>query len=231
VQGAGRRGRAREFGRRFIREVEVRLGVDIPVGDRYYGAKATDYDETRRASPTWQWEYEVVSSLLADVPAGSRVLDVPFGSGRFTPLYRDHGLQVTGIDSSADMLVAARRMHGDAVDGFDLAVGDATRLAFPTGHFDLSLCFRFLPGIVTARQARATLRELARVTRERAFLQFKHRDTHAPRRWHDGLSRLGPQSPGQLQTLLQDAGFTVDDVLSMPGTNRVVYCCTPRHPR
>lgn len=203
------------------------VGIDIPVGDRYYGSKADGYDAARVTSPTWRWEDEVVRMFLEAAPRGLRVLDVPFGTGRFVPMLRSAGCDVVGIDASEEMLTTARATHSEDLDGFDLRVGDSTRLPLPDQDVDVALCFRFLPGIITARQAEQTLKELARVTRDRALLQFKHRSDDAPRRWHGRWSRLGTRSPQQLRALLRTSGWEVESLIEMPGSNRVVYICRP----
>ena len=210
------------------RRLKLLAGIDIPVGDRYYGGRAGDYDEDRADSPAWRWEDRVVADHLAGVAPGLRVLDVPFGTGRFVPHYVRAGCDVVGVEVSPDMLDGARRAHGEALDAFDLRVGDATALPLPDDDVDLAICFRFLPGIVTSAQATATLGELARVTRGEALILLKHRDDDAPRRWHDRWSRLGARSPRQLRELLATTGWDVVDVTEMPGTNRAVYRCRAR---
>lgn len=67
---------------------------------------------------------------------GMRVLDVGCGTGTHLVLYRDAGCHVTGIDTSPAMLRVAREKLG--VDA-DLHTGDATRMPFADGSFDLVL--------------------------------------------------------------------------------------------
>lgn len=220
-----RRGR---LGSTVLRQMKVMAGVDLPVGDRYHDEKAGHYDAAREGGPSWTWEDEVVAAHLARVPAGMRVLDVPFGTGRFVPHYVRAGCHVVGVEVSADMLEGARRAHGPDLEGFDLRLGDATALPLPDNDVDLAVCFRFLPGIVTAPQAARALCELSRVTRGEALILLKHREDDAPRRWHDRWSRLGPRSPRQLRDLLASTGWDVVEVVGMPGTNRAVYRCRPR---
>ena len=224
---AVRLARTGTLGATLLRRLKVLVGVDLPVGDRYHDEKAGGYDAERVESPAWRWEDEVVAAHLARVPADLRVLDVPFGTGRFVPHYVRAGCRVVGVEVSADMLEGARMAHGEALDGFDLRLGDATALPLPDDDVDLAICFRFLPGIVTARQATAALRELARVTRGEALILLKHREDDAPRRWQDRWSRLGPRSPRQLRALLGATGWEVAEVIGMPGTNRAVYRCRP----
>lgn len=84
----------------------------------------------RPASPDW-WasyfdqqyllEYEPIFQLERDrrevgrvlellgLPAGSRLLDVPCGQGRHAHLFAEAGLEVDGLDYSADLLGIARK--------------------------------------------------------------------------------------------------------------------------
>lgn len=213
----------RVLGRRFM----LLIGIDIPVGNRYFGGMAACYDDNRISSEAWKWEDRVIASHLSRCAPGKRVLDVPFGTGRFVPHYLQAGCIVFGVDASEDMLEGARRTHGASLDAMQLLVSDASDLPFPDNDFDLAVCFRFLPGIVTARQAADILRELARVTRGEALILLKHRADDAPRRWHDRWSRLGARSPRQLREFLSTNGWEVMQVTEMAGTNRAVYRCQP----
>jgi SAM-dependent methyltransferase len=210
------------------RKVLAAVGADLPVGDRYRpGGKSDGYDEIRAVSPTWNWEDGVVDRFLAGLPTGTTVLDVPFGSGRFVPLYEGYGIVFAGLDSSLDMITKARDRYPAACAQADLRVGWSTRLPFEDDAFEATLCFRFLPGIVDQPTARRTLEEIARVTRGTAVLQFKHAEADVPSRWTDRFSRLGARSPRQLEELLGGVGLRTTKVETMPGTNRVVYHCAP----
>ena len=69
-----------------------------------------------------------VLELLQPHP-GERILDLGCGDGVLTEKLAATGAQVVGVDSSADMVAAARQR------GLDARVMDATRLAFD-GEFD-----------------------------------------------------------------------------------------------
>lgn len=131
---------------------------------------AAAYDGDRIGEPVWRIEQDFVAAWCAKLPAGSSVLDVPFGTGRFAPFYRERGLQVHGIDISQAMIDQARSQHGDLVQGWDLRTGDATALPFGDRSIDRAVCFRLvhlLPDPVVA----AMLREFARVVREEVLIQ------------------------------------------------------------
>ena len=67
---------------------------------------------------------------------GMDVLDVGCGSGIQLAAYQEAGCRVSGIDTSQAMLnVAHRRLRERA----DLRLGDAARMPYPDGAFDLVL--------------------------------------------------------------------------------------------
>ncbi|HUP03946.1 MAG TPA: methyltransferase domain-containing protein [Bryobacteraceae bacterium] len=68
------------------------------------------------------WEYgKDLIELLAPLP-GERILDVGCGSGQLTAAIAACGAEVTGIDSSAEMIAAARRNYPDLqFDEMDVA--------------------------------------------------------------------------------------------------------------
>lgn len=88
---------------------------------------------------TWKDRAERASILaaLADVSSGSRVLDLPCGSGRLTQLLCQRGFVVTGADSSPHMVARAqenfRRLR-------QLADGRSAR--FSSGHAELAPNFQ-----------------------------------------------------------------------------------------
>lgn len=101
--------------------------------DRYYGLIAREYDQTRQHTATWKAENAIIKQLVTDGP----VLDVPFGTGRYVPIYESKGLDYLGIDISSDMLAEAKRKHPNA----ECRVGSIFDL--PTG-FGTVVCSRML---------------------------------------------------------------------------------------
>lgn len=152
----------------------------LPVGDVYRGEAAEQYLERRAAQDYWILEQRTMERLLASVPTGLTVLDVPFGTGRFAPLYLARGLEVFGLDSSPDMLSVARRELKADFSRCNTQLGDAQRLPYRDGAFDLVVCFRFLSHVVSLAQVRVVLAELRRVARWRAFVQLRVRRDELP---------------------------------------------------
>ncbi len=94
---------------------------------------------------------------------GGQILDVGVGTGLELPLF-DSRVNLVGVDLSEPMLRRAQmRVHNkNLIQVAGLCVMDATRLAFPTDHFDAVVA----PYVLTVvPDPAATLDELARVTK------------------------------------------------------------------
>lgn len=139
-----------------------------------------EYDTWYR-TPRGSWigdtEYRLLREALA-LPPGASVLDVGCGTGYFTRRLASDGLNVTGIDSSPEMIGYARSR---CVAGEQYLVGDARRLPFPDRHFDscvaiTSLCF--------IREQEQALAEVVRITRRRIVLGLLNQ--HSLLYWQKG---------------------------------------------
>ena len=147
-------------------------GRSLPIGDNYFGQKAKIYDEHRENDEFWQSEDKVLKEILDSLPEFLSVLDIPFGTGRFTPLYNKKQYLVTGLDSSQDMLDQAKYKYGDLLAKMSLDIGDAKNLPYINQQFDLLVCFRFLPWIVSFGDFKIILKELSRVCKEYAIIEL-----------------------------------------------------------
>jgi ubiquinone/menaquinone biosynthesis C-methylase UbiE len=127
---------------------------------------AKDYDlwlQTPQGRYMGKRERDLILDLVAP-RRGERLLEVGCGTGEHLALFQQSGCDVTGIDSSAPMLAAARRKLGDKVE---LVPGTAEDLPFSDNEFDivamiLSLEFTDDPG--------KAIGEAIRVSRGRVFL-------------------------------------------------------------
>lgn len=161
-----------------------------PAKSRYQGDVARGYDKNRTGRPKWEAEQRAMSTQLKRLARGDRLVDVPFGTGRFTPYYEELGLQVIGVDVSRDMM----REVGDSKAIVGRVQGEIERLPLADGAVEHALCVRlanWLPGPVLSQ----ALSELLRVSRERVLLHVRVSEPMSPwqriRRW---LPRRGLRS-------------------------------------
>lgn len=141
-------------------------------GDVYYGRKARNYEARRMKQDWWHVEQAEMDSLLDQLPRTMRVLDVPFGTGRFAEMYLERGHQVHGLDSSQAMLNQAGHSLGDKFARCNTKIGSAMELPYQDGEFDLVVSTRFLRDIIVYRDAKKAIAEFARVTCKFAILQL-----------------------------------------------------------
>ncbi|HMA47186.1 MAG TPA: class I SAM-dependent methyltransferase, partial [Frankiaceae bacterium] len=94
----------------------------------------------RRAVPPAAAETEVdfIERRLG-LPPGSRIVDVPCGSGRHTLALAARGHCVTGIDISTEAIAHARRAAADARLDVELVLADMREVP-RGGSFDAAIC-------------------------------------------------------------------------------------------
>jgi SAM-dependent methyltransferase len=134
----------------------------------FFGARAAGW-ETR--FPDDEPRYQQAVSELAPL-ANQAALDAGCGTGRALPYLRDAvgpaGL-VVGLDLTPEMLYEARRRHPAAATV--LVLGDALRLPFRSGAFDVVLAAGLISHLADPEGG---LRELGRVCRPGARLALFH---------------------------------------------------------
>jgi ubiquinone/menaquinone biosynthesis C-methylase UbiE len=99
----------------------------------------------------------------------SVILDVPCGTGVAAPSFLEANLQVVASDISAEMMDLARERYGSCLSG--LLQADVTRLPLTDGAVDGAVVLGFLHRVPEDIK-RATLSELARVTRRFVIASF-----------------------------------------------------------
>ena len=145
---------------------------------KYQGTLAQGYDAKREESPKWQAEQKIIADMLADLPAGSIILDVPVGTGRFLSFYGAKGFEVWGMDLSQDMLaLAAHKAEAGHVTG-RLGLGDIRRIDLPDQSVDAAVACRITRWL-SPEDCQKAIRELQRVARKRII--FTTREAHPTR--------------------------------------------------
>lgn len=126
----------------------------VTTANRYYGQKAANYDQRRQQKAKWRGEDQRVREILADFPEGTKVLDIPCGTGRFFNYYMEMGFESLGIDISRDMLEQCSGIHVREGSIFNIEVDDQA--------FDIALSIRFM-NLIEAKDMQIALNELQRV--------------------------------------------------------------------
>ena len=110
---------------------------------------------SRTREGMWEGSRAALSDL--DLAGRDRILDVGAGTGELSRvLAAESDAEVVCLDADPSLLDVAR-----AETGLPVVAGDATRLPFSDGRFDLVLCQALLVNLPTPERA---LREFARVS-------------------------------------------------------------------
>jgi SAM-dependent methyltransferase len=166
-----------------------------------YGTDAREF--------VYQWE------RLADEPAGTRVLDVPSGSGVFLlGLAPNSQIEYTAVDISAEMVARVQAVAAEAkLTNVTALTADATRLPMPDGSFDLVLTYN---GLHCFNEPWTALAEFRRVLaddgRIRGTILIRRPSLVAPRaqRYFQFRKLLGPIGTwAEVQTWFAAAGLSV----------------------
>lgn len=147
--------------------------LNCPPGDRL-AAPVVDLAAVKaRQQAMWaSGDFAVIGTTLqlvgealceaVDVEAGARVLDVACGNGNATLAAARRGCNVTGLDYVPELLRrAAARAQAEGLE-LQLVEGDAERLPFEAGQFDVALSTY---GIMFAPDQEQAAREIARVVK------------------------------------------------------------------
>lgn len=220
------------------RKISGRHTAEKAGADAYYGQKASTYVEKRLKEDKWHAEQAIIGELLDDVPNGISVLDVPFGTGRFVPMYLEKNMSVHGVEISSDMLAAAKKALGSNYDRCDLHIGSADSLQFIDDKFDLIVCCRFL-GLIPLLMAKNVLSEFHRVSKSRVILYMNVRKSgfdfsrlvERVRMLLGGSPRYSKMLSGNIDepeflSILEESGFQVHDrrvIRDAPKSTYVFY--------
>lgn len=105
------------------------------------GIVARWYTRIRRSGSQIEDWRKQAAQLTSDLPEGADVLEVAPGPGYFAiELARLHQFHVTGLDISHTFVEIARENARQAGVSVDFQQGDASRMPFAEGVFDLIIC-------------------------------------------------------------------------------------------
>ena len=125
--------------------------------DEQVAANYESWYETSQGQQADALEKALLRRLLEDFSSARSVLEVGCGTGHFTRWLGDQDLAAIGMDLSAPMLTQAY-----ALNGTPLVHGDACRLPFDDGAFDLTALVTTLEFLKRPREALAEALRVAR---------------------------------------------------------------------
>lgn len=176
-------------------------------GSEYRGAKAAKYDNVRKDKKKWKDEHDTIQLYMRDLKPGTKVLDVPVGTGRMLKFFDKCGFEVTGVDTSEDMLALAGKIK---VKNVNLAVGDATKLVYKDKSFDAVLCLRLLH-LVPEKAMQAIMKELTRVAKSLMIVTVQMRSEYYE--GHDTVTHVDKK----FEALVKRLGWDVTDKKKLTG--------------
>jgi ubiquinone/menaquinone biosynthesis C-methylase UbiE len=145
------------------------------------------------------------------------LLDLPCGTGRFTPLFRSRVERYIGVDLSLQMLAQARTKFAQT----RYLAADVAQLPFADGSVDVAVCVRFLHLVRSPELRVEFLRELARISKSAVIVDYRHGRTlrvWGKRLRHRlGLLPLAPANPTptEIRLEIEAAGLTLHKVLAV----------------
>jgi len=109
--------------------------------------------------------WEDLRDLSKYAPVNGSILDLGCGNGRLYELFKDKGAGYTGFDQSSRLIELARaKWHNDIKEGkADFIVGNALKLPFADGQFDVIFSIAVMAHIPSAELQLEFLRGAKRV--------------------------------------------------------------------
>jgi 2-polyprenyl-3-methyl-5-hydroxy-6-metoxy-1,4-benzoquinol methylase len=140
---------------------------------------ASDYPSKYGPSIRDRRELGCIRRFVNSLAPKSRILDLPCGTGRLTPLLLNRGLQVVGVDCSEWMINAAREQlsksfqdAGSSAAAPRFEVREALDTGYPAGAFDAIVCNRLFHHFREAETRTAVLKEFGRICRGPILVSF-----------------------------------------------------------
>jgi ubiquinone/menaquinone biosynthesis C-methylase UbiE len=156
-------------------DVEIRERFDLPqVAAEYVNRKnRLDNDKNRR-------EMACIGAALTGIQPGSRVLDLPTGTGRLIPTLLRRGFEVIAADYSEHMLGQAQQhfsagqiaLTDEELSRLSFVRQDIMAIDLPDLSVDLSISNRLFHHYPTSELRQRALMELARVTKTTIIVSY-----------------------------------------------------------
>ena len=131
-----------------------------------------EWFNTPEGSFALEQEARLLQNVLASWPRRKRkLLEIGCGTGLFLEMLYQMGLDVTGIDSSPEMIMAARKRFGNRAE---LHLGHGENMGFSDNEFDYAFIWSVLE---FAEEPEALLQEAARVAEKGLLIGFLNKNS------------------------------------------------------
>lgn len=180
-----------------------RIKRDIETAEKYLERKPARH----------RMEMRTIERALDKLPALSRFLDIPCGTGRATLLLAAHGYAAVGADLGEGVVEVARREVASSGLECRIEINDLEAMTYGAGSFDAVLCFRLYHHLPDDEVRARVVGELCRVARHYVLISYLHpwSFTSIKRRLRAALggkrSRQHPTRPEELDRFFADQGF------------------------
>ncbi len=136
---------------KYKNEESVLVPGDIKIKNQYY-------DSVQR---------KVLLKSFKQLSAGSRILDIGCGVGRWSFQLANRGMNVIGVDISSEMIkVAKERARKKKIDNVGFLVSKAHEINFPASSFDGVLAITVLQHILDEKQRYAAVDKMVKATKK-----------------------------------------------------------------
>jgi len=147
--------------------------------------------KNQRVTAKNRLEMARIEAALAGVASGSRVLDLPTGTGRLLPMLLGRGYRVLAGDYSEHMLGQAKKHCETTVSDWASASGriefaklDVMATGLPDGAMDAVICNRLLHHYPTSELRCRALTELARISSGPVIVSYFSNVAFSAARFH-----------------------------------------------
>jgi ubiquinone/menaquinone biosynthesis C-methylase UbiE len=141
------------------------------------GEVAADYDahrfKSKRRAKRNQHKWEAIQAALQVTQSVEKMLDIPCGTGRFTPHLAEQGYHMIGGDISVPMMREATKLAGGQ-NLYGYVQADAENLPFLDDSLDCIMSIRFMHHVDPETRIRI-LQDMARVSRSWVIIDYRHR--------------------------------------------------------
>ena len=104
-----------------------------------------------------------LNDFIAHIPKGAKILDVGCGSCRDIDYFKEEGIEVTGIDTSEEIIAQAQK------EGHEIKKMDARKLTFKKETFDAIWCMATLADI-PKEDNKKVIEQFHKVLKEKGIL-------------------------------------------------------------